>query len=187
MKEKGDRQQEKALAATTLWWFRWMRETLPEEGIHMLLSLFSSHQTTAQEEEELLRGCAHGTRRDPVKEALGTDPILRTLVGFLDAESVARASRVCRQWREICTDDTELWERLCRKRFGIAPDEIVVNQRQTGQTHPKDLFGVMQKGWYEIAQETLLMQRIQSASSVFRLPVHVAANIFDRLNPGIFG
>eukprot|EP01138_Halocafeteria_seosinensis_P002118 gb/GECG01002168.1/.p1 GENE.gb/GECG01002168.1/~~gb/GECG01002168.1/.p1 ORF type:complete len:253 (+),score=33.54 gb/GECG01002168.1/:1-759(+) len=188
--KKSNRRQEKRYAATTLWWLRWMRDTLPEEGIRMLLALLSPHQTSVQEEEELLLESARGfngkRKRDPVKEALSMDPVLRVLVSYLDAESVARASCVCKQWRNICSDDTELWERLCKKRFGIAPEEIVVNRRRSGQTHPKDLFSTMQKGWHEIAQETLLMQRIQSASSAFRLPVHVAANIFDRLNPGIF-
>lgn len=81
--------------------WKWIRESLPKEGLGILSLLGLRY--------------SRSFRRDPVAEALGIEPILRVLVSFLDAESLANASCVCRQWRDI-SDDDEFWANLCLKR-----------------------------------------------------------------------
>mmetsp|Transcript_8779 Transcript_8779/g.26273 ORF Transcript_8779/g.26273 Transcript_8779/m.26273 type:complete len:175 (-) Transcript_8779:200-724(-) len=49
--------------------------------------------------------------------------IVPTILSYCDATTLSRASCVCVEWRRIsqCND---LWENLCRERFGVSANEI---------------------------------------------------------------
>jgi len=49
--------------------------------------------------------------------------IVPTILSYCDALTLARASGVCRQWRTLASSNA-YWERLCRAKFGVCPDQI---------------------------------------------------------------
>jgi|Transcript_852 hypothetical protein len=49
--------------------------------------------------------------------------IIPTILSYCDGPTVARASCVCREWHQF-SQCNELWENLCKHRFGVSASEI---------------------------------------------------------------
>ena len=49
--------------------------------------------------------------------------IIPTILSYCDAKTLSRASCVCHEWRNIALSN-ELWENLCKHRFGVSSFEI---------------------------------------------------------------
>lgn len=49
--------------------------------------------------------------------------IVPTILSYCDARTVSRASCVCREWHAISLNN-DLWENLCRNKFGVSAKEI---------------------------------------------------------------
>mmetsp|Transcript_29568 Transcript_29568/g.67540 ORF Transcript_29568/g.67540 Transcript_29568/m.67540 type:complete len:151 (+) Transcript_29568:104-556(+) len=49
--------------------------------------------------------------------------IVPEILSFCDATSLSRCSCVSKQWNELSSDD-ELWEVLCKERFGVSSDQL---------------------------------------------------------------
>eukprot|EP00871_Galdieria_phlegrea_P001025 jgi/Galph1/1923/GphlegSOOS_G594.1 len=68
---------------------------------------------------------SNGIKRysQPLDRLLATQPfvylpddVVKHILGFLEAEDLGRARRVCKKWYEYCSDDN-IWKRQCLKRW----------------------------------------------------------------------
>mmetsp|Transcript_32017 Transcript_32017/g.47121 ORF Transcript_32017/g.47121 Transcript_32017/m.47121 type:complete len:142 (-) Transcript_32017:353-778(-) len=51
------------------------------------------------------------------------DDVIPLILSYCDASTLCRASSVSSAWHSIANND-EMWERLCRERFGVSSREL---------------------------------------------------------------
>ncbi len=63
-------------------------------------------------------------RRPPA--SIGTLPLetLKQVFRFLPAPSLLAAEMVCRLWRDLASKDDAHWEELCKRTYGISPEQF---------------------------------------------------------------
>ena len=94
------------------------------------------------------------------------------ILQFVDAQTLSRASCVCRDWHDFATRN-DLWETLCRDQFGVSASQLKPPPDPTKSlyimTHIqfKDIFRSSAKKsssmWYSSSSTSLLLQQQHTA------------------------
>lgn len=139
--------------------------------MHEVQQLYAQQQ---EEEATAAAALAATEQKNKKKKSLldfTCDENVRSILGFLDGATLARAQRVNRYFFKLSGDDA-YWYRLCRAEWAISPEQL-----QTRPASYQALYKVACKSLQRLIRDYFEEQCLSSLQTSLRIPRHAALTI----------